>query len=494
MKKEINLTALKALSNPKECKKLFLQSDDFYQYVWALKRNFEDSEKIISNFYKKNDLKLFLKAVYLIYSLDGAERAYEFIKQNGSFENLHIESAIFMELLVLLLRIYGEVGGANDINFLLHLMESQLSCTLPRTLALPDLYTHASLHAQIAKCIQRSKEESWFSQTKDLVILDVQNDELILTDILGRSLVLENRDITIAAMMRVRNESDNIGIVLESIAAYADVIILYDDCSTDDTVNIVKTYQEKGFNIDLIEGEEWLFNEALIHQIIVDRGRKIGVTHFFQLDADEIFSHELSPKIFRDLMMQMQVGDILALPWLNVNDDISGYYSEEKLIGLLPSRGLKRYKDIAFADDGFTQFGEWQYAHVNTSPFVYTRRFLSMKDSLSLIHLEQINLINYAVKKDWYRIRAYAQNGKLPSDPYADIRLPLLQLEESIVYFKSKVYQGDKRLIDIFRKPVLFRIESNAHGCTLYPDIKDAMYIRYDLLMEQKPLYSISEK
>ncbi|UXZ04105.1 glycosyltransferase family 2 protein [Moraxella nasicaprae] len=493
MLKEVNLNSLRPLDNPKESTKYFLEKDDFYQYVWALKWNYEDTTDLIQKFYARGDGRSFFKALYLIYHLDGADKAYQFIKTEGVLSDVIAADSYYMEMLILILVIYSKVGNANDIDFVLNLMNAQLTRSLPRTLGIPDIYTHASLHALIARAIRQAGDIS-LSNTNDLIVMDVQDGQLVLEDVSGKKIELQNNhDISIAAMMRVRNERDNIGVVIEAVYKYVDVIILYDDCSTDDTVDIVKSYQQKGINIDLIEGQEWLFNEALIHQIIVKRGREIGATHFVQLDADEIFSSALNPTVFRELMQQMQPGDVLALPWLNVNDDISGYYSEEKIVGIMPSRGLKRYKDIAFADDGFTNFGEWQYAHVNTSPFVYVRRFLSLSDEFSLIHLEQINLLNYIAKKDWYRIRAYAQNGKLPSDPYADIRLPLLQLQESISYFDNPVHCGDDHIIEIFKQLAMARIESNTQGCQMYPDIKKQMYLNYDAFIKNNT-NTISEK
>lgn len=494
LNKYFNQESLKPLDNPKVCRSRYVEQADFYQYAYGLKWDFIDTLPFVASFHEAENFETFLKSVYLIYSVDGSQAAYDFIKANGVFAELNYQQAHHMELLVLLLRIYHDVGTDSDIEFVLTLMQSQLSRTLPRTLDIPDLYTHASLHALIARCLSKHSQLS-LAQSSDIVILDIQQGKLSLSDVSGNALTTERRqDANIAAMIRVRNEADNIGLIIESIAPYVDVVIAYDDCSTDDTPQIIKQYKEQGYSIELIEGTEWLFNESLIHQIIVQYGRTIGATHFVQLDADEVLSSKFTPEIFRELMNHMQPGDILALPWLNVNEDISGYYSEEKIVGIAPTRSLKRYKDIAFADDGFTDFAEWQYAHVNTAPFVYHRRFLSLDDTVSLLHLEQINLLNYASKKDWYRIRAFAQNGKLPVDPYTDIRLPLLQLAESVERFKEPVYQGDGRLIEVFLKPAMLRLQSNAEGCELYPAVKNHMYLHYHLLSNGNNSSNISEK
>lgn len=494
LNKYFNQEALKPLDNPKLCRKMYVEQADFYQYAYALKWDFIDTYQFVSSFYKADDMNTFLRSLYLIYSVEGSEAAYSFIKSNGSFNNVDYSQVNHMELLVLLLRIYSDTGTAEDIDFILTLMKSQLSRTLPRTLDIPDLYTHASLHALIARCLEKHSQLQ-LAKSSDLVLLDIKNNELLLNDVAGNPLIKKDvKNIKIAAMIRVRNESDNIGLIIESISSFVDVVIIYDDYSNDGTPDVIKQYKNQGFNIELIEGEEWLFNESLIHQIIVQHGRKIGITHFVQLDADEVLSSKFTPAIFRELMSAMQPGDILALPWLNVNEDISGYYAEEQIVGIAPTRSLKRYKDIAFADDGFTDFAEWQYAHVNTAPFVYRRRFLSLDDTVSLLHLEQINLLNYASKKDWYRIRSFAQNGKLPVDPYTDIRLPLLQLESSVKKFDESVYKGDGKLVQVFLQPATLRLQSNAEGCELYPAVKNSMYLHYHLLNDRKNSNNISEK
>lgn len=477
-KKPFNDSSLKPFNNPKECEKLYLDKNDFYAHVYALKWNYIDQTKFLKNF-DIRQLTDFFKVAYLLDCLSGSEEAYAFIKEYGDFNSLKYNEFINIEYLVFLLKVFKESGTDDDIKFILSIIKDQLDFSLPKTIGEPDIYTHASLHALIASTLRLRGNIDEYSGSPDTVIVSIDND-VVLTDIVGNTLVSNcDNDIKIAAMMRIRNEQENIEFVLNSINKYVDVIIIYDDYSDDNTIQIIKQCKNQGINIELIEGSEWLFNEALIHQILVDKGRSIGVTHYIQIDGDEIFSDEITPEVLGSIMKSMKPGDILALPWLNLTEDIDSYYSEEKIIGLSPSRSIKRYKDIAFADDGFSQYPEWLYSHVNVAPFTYSRRFLSLSDNLALLHLEQINLINYAAKKDWYRIRAYVQNKRLPADPYLDIRLHLLQLDSSVVKLPTKTMINDDHLSRI-TKTSYRRIHSNTKACEKYPQLKRFMYLDYE--------------
>ena len=55
-------------------------------------------------------------------------------------------------------------------------------------------------------------------------------------------------DKTIAVVVPSYNESTQIEMVLDSMPSFVDRIVVVDDCSKDDTLNIVKAYLEKDSN------------------------------------------------------------------------------------------------------------------------------------------------------------------------------------------------------------------------------------------------------
>lgn len=487
-----NNSSLNPFNNPKECEKLYLQKDVFFPYVYALKWNYIDVIEYLPKF-KLNLFKDFFKVAYLIDNVVGSQDAYTFIKELGQFDSVTYKEFSNLDFLIFLLKIYRDVGDSSDLDFILSIIRQQLDKTLPKTVGEPDIYTHASLHALIVSSLSKHASVKFNSiENRDAVIFSLDND-LVFKNVSGQILDLKiDNNLRIAAMMRIRNEQDNIDFIIKSIDKYVDTIIIYDDCSSDNTVSLIKKFIQDGYNINLIEGSQWLFNESLIHQILIDKGRSIGVTHYVQIDGDEVISPSLTPDLFRKLMSNMEPGDIMALPWLNLTESLDSYYSEELTVGLAPSRGIKRYKDIAFADDGFSQYPEWSYSHVNVAPFTYRRRFMSLSDELALLHLEQLNLINFVAKKDWYRIRAFAQNKKLPADPYLDIRLQMLQLDASVTKLNYKL-EVDSSHLEALTKISYDRIQSNFEGCELYPQLKRFMYLDYDYFQTSSNR-NISEK
>lgn len=475
-----NINSVRPLNDPKECEKLYVKEVNYVPYAFGLKWNYADFEAIVSRFYQDDNIGAFKRALYLIDAIGGNQAAYEFTKAKGRFKSVQLGEVQDQELLLLLLKVLGEAKAWPEFGFVLNVLCNGAGRAMPRGLGNPDLYVHASLNANIAAhLISDGATAGEVGGLQDTVLMDVREGSVVFRDCFKNEIDPGARaNPVIVAMMRVRNEAATIKFAIEAIASHVDQVVVFDDHSNDDTVARIEECRSDGLPIDLIRADAWLFNESLIHQILVDRGRELGGTHFIQVDADEVLSDEITPGVLRAIMAAMSPGDILALPWLNLTADMGAYYSEDRIVGLLPSRGLKKFKDVGFADDGFSQFPEWQYAHVNVAPFTYTRRFLSLSDSISLYHLEQINLINFVAKKDWYRARAFDQNKKLPVDPYLDIRLQLLQMPDSTRPLKVKSRRVDE-VNDLFGALTEWRIESNMIACDKYPALRPHMYIDY---------------
>lgn len=64
------------------------------------------------------------------------------------------------------------------------------------------------------------------------------------------------KEKAIAVVIPAYNEETQIGKVINSMPAYVDHIVIVDDNSTDDTVKVVKQYQEKNFKIILLQHKE----------------------------------------------------------------------------------------------------------------------------------------------------------------------------------------------------------------------------------------------
>ena len=96
---------------------------------------------------------------------------------------------------------------------------------------------------------------------------------------------------------RVRNESLIIADTIEHYLECCDRIVLYDDCSTDETVAIAR--QAGGRYIDIIHGGEWRLNraeeETRHRHLVLERAKALGADWCLCFDADERLVGSLPP-------------------------------------------------------------------------------------------------------------------------------------------------------------------------------------------------------
>lgn len=94
---------------------------------------------------------------------------------------------------------------------------------------------------------------------------------------------------------RVRNEALIIGDTIRHYLECCDRIVLYDDCSTDPTVEIAR--EAGGRYIEIIHGDQWRLDrpaEETRHRLIaLHRARSLGATWCLCFDADERLDGEL---------------------------------------------------------------------------------------------------------------------------------------------------------------------------------------------------------
>tara|TARA_R110001592_G_scaffold123185_4_gene330799 strand:+ start:5887 stop:6600 length:714 start_codon:yes stop_codon:yes gene_type:complete len=141
-------------------------------------------------------------------------------------------------------------------------------------------------------------------------------------------------------LTRVRNESDIIQFTLDHMSTFCEKIIVYDDCSTDDTVAICNAHE----NVELvIEGDFWDPNRAVA---------EYENRHHLWLAAKE----RLQPN---DWFVYMDADEVIEFDWSTLSDDIDAvrmrlfdfYITEEDKENLYLDRKWMgpEYRDILFA-------------------------------------------------------------------------------------------------------------------------------------------------
>ena len=119
------------------------------------------------------------------------------------------------------------------------------------------------------------------------------------------------------ALTATRNEDWVLGLSLRVSLSYCDGVIIADHGSTDRTEQIIRDAQAefpgRAIDVHRVEHAEW--KEADIRQEMLERGRRLGGTHFIIADADEVPTGNLFPHL-RSLALDMRPGCCAALPMI----------------------------------------------------------------------------------------------------------------------------------------------------------------------------------
>ena len=136
----------------------------------------------------------------------------------------------------------------------------------------------------------------------------------------------------IIGLLRIRNESEIIRNTLDYMATFCDFAIVYDDCSTDDTVEICKSHPLVRHTI---EGMHWSRNrkraEFRNRQVLLDTGRQYAEKDdwFVYQDADEYIEFDFNKLYESDsIAVKMKLFDFYITP-----DDIEAHYMDRKWLG-----------------------------------------------------------------------------------------------------------------------------------------------------------------
>jgi hypothetical protein len=98
----------------------------------------------------------------------------------------------------------------------------------------------------------------------------------------------------IVGLVPVRNEARRITFCLRALALFTDSIVVLDDMSTDDTVDVVRSLSSDCKVERIITKSVWDRNETADRNALLSVGRSIGGTHFVVIDADEAFTANLA--------------------------------------------------------------------------------------------------------------------------------------------------------------------------------------------------------
>ncbi len=125
--------------------------------------------------------------------------------------------------------------------------------------------------------------------------------------------------------MAARNEDWVLGLSARAVLLWCDHLIILDHASTDQTPTIalhLSIENPDRMTVLYERNPEW--NEMAHRQKMLDVARELKATHIVYVDADEVLTGNLLPRI-RDLVECAQPCSVLQLPWLSMRGSIHRY-------------------------------------------------------------------------------------------------------------------------------------------------------------------------
>ena len=141
----------------------------------------------------------------------------------------------------------------------------------------------------------------------------------------------------IVAMYRVKNEARFIEQSLKSVIDICSEIVILDDNSTDETVEICSSFDKV---TDIIKQKELPLDETRDRNRLLETARKLGSDFILSIDGDEIFMPNASEILFEELSTTHTNSNVFEFQfltlWDNLNtirvDGIFGYYWQKRLL------------------------------------------------------------------------------------------------------------------------------------------------------------------
>ena len=144
-------------------------------------------------------------------------------------------------------------------------------------------------------------------------------------------------DQKITGIYRVKNEARFIEQSIKSVVDLCSEIIVLDDNSTDNTVEICSGFDKV---TDIIKQKELSLDETRDRNYLFEKARKLDPDFILSVDGDEIFMPDASEMLFEELFTIHPASDVFEFQfltlWDNVNtirtDGIFGYYWQKRLL------------------------------------------------------------------------------------------------------------------------------------------------------------------
>ncbi len=237
----------------------------------------------------------------------------------------------------------------------------------------------------------------------------------------------------VICVSRVKNEAWIMRRFMETASVWADIIIVYDQNSEDDTVAIAKSFEKA----QILTNNDNDFTEV-DYAILLEETRKIpGKKLVVYLDADECLSANITSSIEWQTMIHAKEGTVFNISIVHLDNDFSVYRSATRLW-------------FAIMDDGVTTFSKYanvRQLHNGRIPFPKYETNLFFLYDVVVLHYSNVSASRTASKSRWYQCfeRIYSKKTNLQL-----IRQYTPHTLERI--FADKKYKFQDKWFDAYKK------------------------------------------
>ena len=203
--------------------------------------------------------------------------------------------------------------------------------------------------------------------------------------------------MNLIGLVPVRNSAGIIVQCLEALALLCDHIVVLDDCSDDDTVEVIKMLPARLKVSSVLTKTTWHRDEPGDRNRLLQEGRRLGGTHFAVIDADEMFTASwVVDGSLRKTIAQLPAGGWLSVRWLHP-------WRSFDYVRWDGSIQAQQFKEVIFCDDHRSNY-ESDFIHTQRSPHGLDGPETRISDAdKGLLHFQYVNWRNVLIKQAWYR-------------------------------------------------------------------------------------------
>jgi len=183
----------------------------------------------------------------------------------------------------------------------------------------------------------------------------------------------------------IKNESSNLAYFLELASGWADRIVLLDQCSTDNSLEIARRFEK----VTILHNEAKEYDERYRAGRLIDAAREIaGRRIIFALDADEMLSANFRECSEWGRVLAAAPGTVIRMDRLGIHPDKRRYWVD------VP------HMPLGFVDDGSPFAGT--VIHTTRIPLPPHAPVLELQD-IKALHMAYLDVAKLESKVRWYQ-------------------------------------------------------------------------------------------